>query len=308
MHELAEVAAEFDLAEVALKDESNRLGLPAFKILGASWALNCALRDAPETHTVVAASAGNHGRAVAYAAARRGLHARIFLPARALPARREAIASEGGEVVVVDGTYEDAVSRAAREGEEPGVLAIADIGKSDSAHRVIDGYATLFDETLRQGSFDVLLVPVGVGALAAAAARFAARHGRSVIGVEPTTSACLTASLVERRLVAIDTPGSLMAGLDCTQVSPAAWPSLRSGIRGTVTVDDDAAADAVSELADLGLSIGHSGAATLAALRSLAGHSDAADLRTAINLTLRSRVLLIATEGRTDLPPGDAPL
>ena len=99
-----------------------------------------------------------------------------------------------------------------------------------------------------------------------------------------------------------------MAGLDCAEISPAAWPSLQRGLRGTVTVDDDAAADAVSELAELGLSIGHSGAATLAALRSLAGHPDAAELRTAVNLTQRSRVLLIATEGRTDLPPGDATL
>jgi diaminopropionate ammonia-lyase len=305
LRELTEVAAELDLAAVALKDESNRLGLPAFKILGASWALDRALRDAPETLTVVAASAGNHGRAVANAAARRGLRARIFLPARALTARRQAIVGEGAEVVVVDGTYEDAVARAATEGEEPGVLEIADVGTSEAAHRVIDGYATLFDETLGQGSFDVVLVPVGVGSLAAAAARFGARHGLSVIGVEPVTAACLTASLAEGRPVVIDTPGSSMAGLDCAEVSPAAWPSLRSGIRGTVTVDDDAAADAVAELADLGLSIGHSGAATLAALRSLAERQDAAGLRTAVDLSAGSRVLLIATEGRTDLPPDE---
>jgi diaminopropionate ammonia-lyase len=305
LRELREVAAELDLAAVALKDESNRLGLPAFKILGASWALDSALRDAPETHTVVAASAGNHGRAVAHAAARRGLRARIFLPARALPVRRRAIAGEGAEVIVVDGTYEDAVARAAAEGEEPGVLVIADVGTSETAHRVIDGYATLFDETLEQGSFDVVLVPVGVGSLAAAAARFGARHGLSVIGVEPVTAACLTASLAEGRPVVIDAPGSSMAGLDCAEVSPAAWPSLRSGIRGTVTVDDEAAADAVAELANLGLTIGHSGAASLAALRSLVERQDTAELRTAADLSPRSRVLLIATEGRTDLPPDE---
>jgi diaminopropionate ammonia-lyase len=138
LRELAEIAAELDLAAVALKDESNRLGLPAFKILGASWALDRALGDAPETLMVVAASAGNHGRAVANAAARRGLQARIFLPARALPARREAIAGEGAEVVVVDGTYEDAVASAATAAEEPGVLEIADVGTSEAAHRVIE--------------------------------------------------------------------------------------------------------------------------------------------------------------------------
>jgi diaminopropionate ammonia-lyase len=300
---LAKVAEELDLGVVALKDESNRMGLPAFKILGASWALDRALRDAPETHIVVAASAGNHGRAVANAAARLRLAARIFLPARALPARRQAIADEGAEVVVVDGTYEDAVARAAIEGQQPGVLELADVGTTETARSVIDGYATLFDETLEQGSFDILLVPVGVGSLAAAAARFGAQHGVSVIGVEPVKAACLTASLAAGRPVGIDTPGSTMAGLDCAEVSSAAWPSLRSGVRGTVTVDDDEAADAVAELADLGLSIGHSGAATLAGLRSLAKHQETAGLRTAIGLSPDSRVLLIATEGRTDLPP-----
>ena len=302
LRELAEVAGELDLATVALKDESNRLGLPAFKILGASWALDRALRDAPETLTVVAASAGNHGRAVANAAARRGLRARIFLPARALPARREAIAGEGAEVVVVDGTYEDAVARAATEGES--------LGSSSRGRRHLRGrtsrHRRLRDALRRDAPAGLVRRHAGAGRGGLAGrggVRFGVRHGPSVIGVEPVTAACLTASLAKGRPVVIDTPGSSMAGLDCAEVSPAAWPSLRSGIRGTVTVDDAAAADAVAELADLGLSIGHSGAATLAALRSLAERQDAAELRTAIDLARGSRVLLIATEGRTDLPP-----
>src|SRR3954469_20598728 len=97
---------------VLVKDEADRLGLPAFKVLGASWAVERALRQAPGTHTLVAASAGNHGRAVAHVAARRGLACRVFLPGRSLPARRAAIAGEGAEVVIVDGAYEDAVARA----------------------------------------------------------------------------------------------------------------------------------------------------------------------------------------------------
>src|SRR5688572_19574985 len=98
---------------VWLKDESDRFGLPAFKVLGVSWAVERALREDPEIETLVAASAGNHGRAVAHVAARRGLRARVFLPARSVAARREAIAGEGADVVVVDGTYEDAVRLAA---------------------------------------------------------------------------------------------------------------------------------------------------------------------------------------------------
>jgi diaminopropionate ammonia-lyase len=87
-----------------------------------------------------------------------------------------------------------------------------------------------------------------------------------------------------------------MAGLDCAEVSAAAWPSLRDGIHGTVTVDDADVRAAVRELADAGLAIGESGAAPLAALRRLA----AAGERGALGLGSDSRVLLIATEGPTD--------
>ena len=114
VHRLDAIAVELGVAAVQLKDESSRLGLPAFKILGASWAVERALRDEPAVHTLVAASAGNHGRAVARAAALRGLACRVFVPERSLAARRDAIAAEGADVVVVDGSYEDAVELAVR--------------------------------------------------------------------------------------------------------------------------------------------------------------------------------------------------
>jgi acetylornithine deacetylase/succinyl-diaminopimelate desuccinylase-like protein len=121
------------LPAVALKDESDRLGLPAFKVLGASWAVERTLREDRGVHTLVAASAGNHGRAVAHVAARRGLAARIHLPARSSPARRAAIAEEGADVVVVDGTYEDAVAQAAAERARDGVAEIAGLVRAAAA-------------------------------------------------------------------------------------------------------------------------------------------------------------------------------
>lgn len=286
VHELRAVAEEVGVAAVLVKDESDRLGLPAFKILGASWAIERALREQPGVHTLVAASAGNHGRAVAHEAARRGLACRVFLPARSLPVRRQAIESEGAEVVVADGSYEDALAMARAEASQPGVLEIADVGDSGPARWVIDGYATLFDEAEAQADFDVLVVPVGVGSLAAAAARFGARAGVTVFGVEPVTAACLTASLAAGEPTAVTNPGTSMAGLDCAEISEAAWPSLRDGIHGMATVSDEEAAVAMRDLAAAGLSIGESGAAPLAGLRKL-------------ELDPSARVLLIATEGRT---------
>ena len=298
LRDLPGVARELGLARVAVKDESNRLGLPAFKVLGASWAVERALRERPGVHTLVAASAGNHGRAVAHVARLRGLRCRIYLPARSAHARREAVASEGAEVVVVEGSYEDAVARAAADGRQDGVLELADVGASGPASWVIDGYATLFAEV--GAGFDVALVPIGVGSLGAAAARFGAETGTKVVGVEPDAAACLTASLAAGRPTAVETPGTTMAGLDCAEVSEAAWPTLVAGIHGTVTVSDAAAHAAMRELAAAGLEIGDSGAAPLAALRALARSPEAAPLRAAVGLDATTRVLLVATEGPTD--------
>lgn len=278
---------------VLVKDESDRLGLPAFKVLGASWAVERALAAAPATDTLVAASAGNHGRAVAHEAARRGLECTVFVPGRSLARRREAIAGEGARVEVVDGTYERCVALAREAGKRPGALEIADVGDSGPARDVIDGYATLFDEAAHQAEFDVLVVPIGVGSLGAAAARFGAKADVPVVGAEPETAACLTASLAAGEPTAVPTPGTTMAGLDCAEVSEAAWPDLRAGIVGTVTVSDAEAADAQRVLEAAGLYIGESGAAALAAVRQ-GGVGPAG-----------SRVLVVATEGRTGAPhPG----
>lgn len=300
VRQLPELAAELRIGTVAMKDESDRFGLPAFKVLGASWAAERALREQPHAHTLVAASAGNHGRAVAHVAALRGLQARIFLPAHAAPGRCDAIASEGAEVILVDGGYDDAVAVAAEDGAAEGVVEIADVGESGPARWVIDGYATLFAEAAVQSDFDLILVPAGVGSLAAAAARFGAQAGVPVIGVEPITAACLTAALSAGRPVEVPTPGTAMAGLDSALVSASAWPSLRDGIHGTVTVDDYEARAAMRELAGAGLAIGDCGAAPLAALRLLARERDCSDLRDAIGFGRSTSVLLIATEGPTD--------
>jgi diaminopropionate ammonia-lyase len=297
---------ELERGRVWIKDESARFGLPAFKVLGASWAVERALREASgAVRTLVTASAGNHGRAVAWAARRHGLACRVFLPARSVPARREAIAREGAEVVVVDGTYEDAVALAGRAGREPGVLEIADVGASGPAAWVVDGYATLFAE-LPADAYDLLIVPVGVGSLGAAAARWGAAAGVPVIAAEPVAAACLAASLDAGEPVAISTPGTTMAGLDCAEVSAYAWPDLAAGVAGVVAVTDAEVHAAMRTLAARGWSIGDSGAAPLAALQALRDDPACAALRAAVGFDASAtRVVLIATEGVTD-PDGYA--
>lgn len=297
--------ADADGPIVMMKDESSRMGLPAFKILGASWALECALARDPSTTTVIAASAGNHGRAVARAAARRRLEATIHLPATVSEARARPIAAEGARLVRVDGDYDAAVRAAERAAGRSGGTLIADTGTGASAGWVIDGYATMFHEAAAQAEapIDIVIVPIGVGSLAAAAVRFGASQRPTaavVIGVEPVTAACVTASLRAGGPVTVATPGTTMTGMDCATPSPTAWPLLRDGLHGTITVTDAEVHSAMAELADHGLAIGDCGAAPVAAVRALVDDPRCAALRATVGLRQSSRVLCVATEGITD--------
>lgn len=300
---LPSVAADLDLAEVLLKDESERLGLTSFKALGAWWAAEHTRRTMPGTKTLVAASAGNHGLAVAHAAAASGLDCRIFLPTAAAPARAERIAATGAQLVCVDGDYDTAVAAAAAASRDDGAVLIADMSDDPDARSprwVVDGYSTLFAELDEQlpGTPDLVLVPAGVGSLTAAAVIWAAHQPSlpSVLAVEPTTAACVAAALAAGRLVRIPTPGTTMAGLDCGTASAVAWPVLRAGLTGAIQVPDEPVHQSMRDLAALGFAIGDCGAAPLAALRALAGDPRRDHLR----LGPATRVLLLATEGITD--------
>lgn len=300
-------AEALGLGELWLKDENGRFGLPAFKITGASWALERLLAARPGVRSIWAASEGNHGRAVARAAAQRGLAARIFLPEATSEARSEAIASEGAEVVRVAGLYEDAVAAAAQGDLEPGAATLADVAYDESdpvAHWVSDGYSTIFREAAEQADapFDVVLCQIGVGALASAAIRFACHQQPPAvaIGVEPATAACALASLEAGRPVVIETPGTSMAGLNCATPSHAAWPTLRDGLAGCVAISDAESHAAMRDLARMGIVAGDSGAASLAALRALVHDPECAPLARSAGLGAASCVLLVSTEGATD--------
>jgi diaminopropionate ammonia-lyase len=307
---LRPLAAECEalgLGELWLKDENGRFGLPAFKIAGASWALERLLAQQPGVTCVLAASEGNHGRAVARAAAQRGLAARIFLPVAARESRAAAIAAEGAEVVRVEGVYEDAVAAAVAAASEPGAATLADVAYDDSdatAHWVTDGYSTIFAEAAEQADapFDVVLCQIGVGSFAAAAVRFACHQSppAAAIGVEPASAACAMASLAAGRPVVIDTPGTSMAGMNCATPSHAAWPSLRDGLTGCVAVSDEEARTAMRDLASWHIVAGDCGAAPLAALRALVRDPACGALAAAAGLGRDSRVLMVSTEGATD--------
>jgi diaminopropionate ammonia-lyase len=326
------LASALGVGKVFVKDESSRLRLPAFKILGASWAVYRALEErlgedfgdweeiweleerlAPlRPLSLVAATDGNHGRAVARVARLLGLGAKIFVPRYMANARREAIASEGAEVIVVDGTYDEAVERSAGAVGERG-LVISDMswpGYERIPSWVIEGYSTMLweidDELERRNEAgpDLVVVQVGVGAFAAAVTR----HFRSprasprpkVMSVEPASADCLLQSVEAGSIVSVPGPhDSIMSGLNCGRPSLVAWPTVSRGIDLLVAVDDEPAHEAIRLAADSGVVSGETGAAGLSGLLEIL-RTGGAELRRTLGIGGETRVLLFNSEGATD--------
>ena len=325
LHDVPGLARRLGVGRVLVKDEATRLGLPAFKMLGASWASYRALcerlgREPADWQavselaeaflplrplTLATATDGNHGRAVARMAKLLGFSARIWVPAGTAPARVAAIESEGASVTEIAGGYDDAVAAAAAAADDR-TLVVSDTsweGYDRVPRFVIEGYATILEEVDEQAAAagiptpDMAVVPIGVGAFAAAVAahyRRAAGAGTELVGAEPVDAACVLKSARSGGIVTLTEPQhSIMAGLNCGTPSPIAWPAVSKAFDRFVSVNDDQAVEAMRLLAEHGIAAGESAAAPLAALLVMqrAGSlADAAD----------KTVLLFSTEGVTD--------
>ena len=334
LHRLTALARALGLGEVLIKDETARFGLPAFKILGARYAIARLLAEPGERITDVAcATAGNHGRAVAHAARARGLRAHVYVPAGTDARTMEALRGEGADVVVTGEGYDDTVRRMAREAEARGWTIVSDTSWEGYEHIprwIMAGYTRLMDEAQAQWDDappDVVIVQAGVGSLAGAVAAWlggapGSRGGpglqtrpgpisgggpglqtrpRLVIA-EPIGSACVQASLAAGRRVSLTACApTAMAGLRCAEVSPLAWRALDGRVDAAIGVSEELWKDAAARLAaplpgDPAIFAGPSGACGVAAAIALMQDPALAPARDALALTASSRVMAIVTE------------
>ncbi|PWY90373.1 hypothetical protein BO94DRAFT_462894 [Aspergillus sclerotioniger CBS 115572] len=322
---LPDIADELGVRAVYVKQESNRFGLPSFKVLGASWAIYQAVlaalglpdgtpletliarvqaSAASAAITLIAATEGNHGRAVARVAQQMSLQCRIYVPCTMHEYTKQMIQSEGAEVVVVEGDYDRAVQAAADSAAEMEQrILIQDTafeGYEDIPAWVVEGYSTLLREADEQlhalGLLNTLVVaPVGVGSFGQAVATYykSRETPAAVVAVEPDTAPSLTHSLQQGKLTSVITSPSIMAGMNCGTVSSVAWPLLQQLVDASVTVSDWESHGAVQDLTAQSVDAGPCGAASLAAIRRLkAEHHGSAFF------TPESVILLLSTEGR----------
>ncbi|NSX13021.1 diaminopropionate ammonia-lyase [Cupriavidus taiwanensis] len=336
LYNLPDLAARLDLAQVSVKDESVRSPLGSFKALGAPIALiRLILRrwqgqnidpralirgeytKLVKGFTVISATDGNHGRALAAAAQNIGCACVIVLHANVSIERETAIAAYGAKIIRILGNYDESVEEAARLAAANGWEVVSDTsyeGYQDIPRDVMQGYGAIAAEALAQTNaaaadpspFTHVVLQGGVGGLAAGVVSYLwERYGSNrpkFIVVEPVQADCLFQSAIQGRAAkATGSVDSVMAGLACGETSPLAWKFLNESVDFFMTISDDDAVTAMHMLArgserDIPIVSGESGAAGLAGLAVLRKH-DALSAET--GLDKNTRVLLISTEGAT---------
>ena len=336
---LPHLADRLGIKSVRVKDESRRFSLNSFKILGASYALAAVIAQrlgmatadlssdmfrSPDIAaqlkdtTFVAATDGNHGRAVAWGARQLGCRAVIFAPRGATQARIEAIERYGAEVSVADGNYDETLRLVIELAEKRGWVHVQDQaweGYEDIPTRTMQGYLTLMDEASEQMGEETashVIAPCGAGAFSAAVqAYLVERFGRlrpMMAVVEPVEAACyfhsMSAGGKEPRVISgeLDT---IMAGLSCGEVSSVGWPILSAHTDAFFACADHVARTGMRILAaplpgDESVVSGESGAVTLGLLAHLCRDPACRDVAAQFGLDRDSNVLLISTEGDTD--------
>jgi len=338
LRSLPALAVSLGIGAVSVKDESARFELNAFKIVGVRYAIDRlmsesdrgagsaehtgASKSGPGNRSLVCATAGNHGRAVARVASDHGLPCTVFIAApgegdspvdrRSRATRVAAMKADGATVVDAVGSYEDALLRAAEHGASTGALVVSDSswpGYEEIPGFIISGYTQILEEAYSQWRRppDVIVVQGGVGGLVCAAASWCAwRFGAArpyVIACEPDGAACLLASAEAGKRIALDGPlETCMAGLRCAEPSRAAWPAIARGVDAFVSIPDSLALEAVDRLArpagtDPSIQAGLSGACGAAALVALAKAPELAHVRRAVKMDRSTHALVIVTEG-----------
>lgn len=341
---LKDTAEFLGVADIFVKDESYRFGLNAFKVLGGSYAAanyiaeligkpvsdidynlitSEEIRKKLEGLTFITATDGNHGRGVAWTAARLGLKCVVYMPRGTARERLENIKMLGADASITDMIYDDCVRKAAADADKNGWILMQDTswdGYTRIPLWIMQGYMTMAYEAAIQLENNDGIMPThiilqaGVGSMAAALAAFYRNYYRShgyaqpvIIIIEPDSADCIyrTAAADDGRLHAVTSMHSIMAGLSCGEPCTEAWDIIHAYADFCAVMPDSAAADAMRILAspaghDTAVISGESGAAGFGLAAALLADEGYIDERTELGLDKSSRILCISTEGATD--------
>ena len=261
--ELNKLSKELKLNKIFYKDESKRFDLKSFKALGGAYAVEKITKGNKDI-VVATATAGNHGRSVAWGARRLGLKCKIFISEFVSEARGQAMSDFGADVIKVKGNYEKSLIECIKKSTENDWQIVQDVAWKD--YMVVPkftmaGYTVMMKEIVDQIKTDQIthiILQAGVGGMAGAMVAGIARYLKNIpeiVVVEPDSAACVMESIKTGKIEKIDiVKESLMGGMSCGEVSLVPWEILKNSVKFCISLPDDDIAKTMKLLGNSSLS------------------------------------------------------
>ena len=299
------------LNRIFYKDESKRFHLKSFKALGGAYAVEKIIKG-NDKNVISTATAGNHGRSVAWGAQKNGLECKIFISEFVSESRAKVMKNFGADVIRVKGNYEDSLNECIMQSNKNNWQIVQDVAWEDYKlvpKLTMAGYSVMMKETseqIKNEKISHVILQAGVGGMAAAMVAGIARYLDyipQIIVVEPDSAACVLESINKGKIEKISIEKeSIMGGMSCGEVSLVPWEILKNSVHFCVTVSDDYISKTVKYLANKEFSnekiIG--GECSTPGIVSLAGLNNDYETRKKINLNENSNVLIFGCEGDAD--------
>jgi len=309
--ELNKLSKELNLNKIYYKDESKRFDLKSFKALGGAYAVEKVSKGNKDI-VVATATAGNHGRSVAWGARRLGLKCKIFISEFVSDARGQAMAELGADVVKVKGNYEKSLIECIKQSTANNWQIVQDVAWKDYMQVpkfTMAGYTVMMREIIDQIKGDQIthiILQAGVGGMAGAMVAGIARYLDYIpitIVVEPDSAACVLESVKSGKIEKIDIKReSLMGGMSCGEVSLVPWEILKNSIKYCLSLPDDDIAKTMKLLGNASFSDEKiiAGENSAPGVISLITCCEDDKIKEKLQLNKDSNILLIGCEGDTD--------
>ncbi len=309
--ELNKLSKELNLNRIFYKDESKRFDLKSFKALGGAYAVEKVSKGNKDM-VVATATAGNHGRSVAWGARRLGLKCKIFISEFVSDARGQAMAELGADVIKVKGNYEKSLIECIKQSTENNWQIVQDVAWKDYMivpKLTMAGYTVMMKEIvdqINQNKISHIILQAGVGGMAGAMIAGVARYLKNIpvtIVVEPDSAACVLESIRSGKIEKIDIKReSLMGGMSCGEVSLVPWEILKNSVQYCISLPDDDIAKTMKLLGNASFSNEKitAGENSAPGVISLITSCEDEKIKEKMQLNKDSNVLLVGCEGDTD--------
>ena len=307
---LNKLSKSINLKNIFYKDESKRFGLKSFKALGGAYAVEVISKN-KKNITISTATAGNHGRSVAWGSQRLGLKCKIFISEFVSEYRANEMKKLGADVIRVNGNYEESLKECLDQSKKYNWKIVQDVAWENYElvpKLTMAGYSVMIKEIASQTNEYIthVFLQAGVGGMAAGAIAGIAKYFKripKIVIVEPETADCVLKSIENGFIKKIEIKKeSIMGGMSCGEVSLVPWKIIKSSVNLCLSISDDNIAKTVAMLSNCNFGnekiIG--GECSAPGIISLIASCNNNSIKEKLNLDKNSNILLIGCEGDAD--------